>query len=128
VNASGCSRCLGDTCPRPEPKPVEERASRGKAGDSGNLKGFLRKAGRKFEQDAVIWKGEDQDAVLIGLKEWSAFGLRIGDKNLGPFRTNQIAQYHAILARGCGRSGQWEGLGVWTMPSFFSRHAKQVFV
>ena len=75
----------------------------------------------------MIWKGEDQDVVLMALKEWPALGLRIGDrKNLGPFRPNLIRQCHALLARGWG--GQWEDLGVWTMPSFFSRHAKQVFV
>jgi hypothetical protein len=39
----------------------------------------------------------EQDVVLFALKEWPVLGLRIGDKkNLGPFRTNQIAQYHAF--------------------------------
>jgi hypothetical protein len=112
--------------------PVEERAFllRGKANDSGNLKGFLRKAGRKFGQEAVIWKGDGQDAVLFALKEWPALGLRVGDKkNLGPFRTNQIAQYHALLAMTQDAApGQWEDLGVWTMRSFFSRQSRRVFV
>jgi hypothetical protein len=70
---------------------------------SGNLKGFLRKAGRKFGRDAVIWKGDDQDVVLFALKEWPALGLRIGDKkNLWGFRPNRIGQYHTLLARGKG--------------------------
>jgi hypothetical protein len=110
-------------------EPIEERAFllRSKANDSGNLKGFLRKVGRKFGQEAVIWKGDGQDVVLFALKEWPALGLRIGDKkNLGPFRTNQIAQYHALLQDGA--SGQWEDLGVWTMRSFFSRQSRRVFV
>jgi hypothetical protein len=113
-------------------EPIEERAFllRGKANDSGNLKGFLRKAGRKFGQDGVIWKGDGQHVVLFALKEWPALGLRIGDeKSLGPFRTNLVAQYHALLARTQDAApGQWQDLGVWTMRSFFSRQSRRVFV
>jgi hypothetical protein len=77
----------------------------------------------------VIWKGADQDVVLIALKEWPALGVAAGDKkNLGPFRTNHIGQYHALLARGWGGSGQWEDIGVWTTVSFFNRQPKRVFV
>jgi hypothetical protein len=78
----------------------------------------------------VIWKGDGQDAVPFALKERPALGLRIGDKkNLGPFRKNQIAQYHALLARTRGAApGQWEDLGIWTMRSFFSRQSRRVFV
>jgi hypothetical protein len=118
--------------PKAGAEPIEERAFllQGNANDSGNLKGFLRKAGRKFGQEAVIWKGDGQGAVLFALKELPALGLRIGDKkNLGPFRTNQIARYHALLARTQDAApGQWQDLGVWTMRSFFSRQSRRVFV
>jgi hypothetical protein len=127
----GVLEVRGRYVPRAGAEPIEERAFflRGRANDSGNLKGFLRTAGRKFGQAAVIWKGNDQDVVLFALKEWPALGLRVGDKkNLGPFRTNQIAQYHALLARKDAAPGQWEDLGVWTMRSFFSRQSRRVFV
>jgi hypothetical protein len=82
--------------------PVEERAFLFwcQADDSGNLKGFLRKAGRKFGHDAVIWKGDDPDAILFTLKEWPALGLGIGSKkNLGRFRSNRIGYFHALVGR-----------------------------
>jgi hypothetical protein len=126
----GLLQVLGRSVPQGGTEPVEERAFllRGKADDSGNLKGFLRKAGRTFEQAGVIWKDEDRDVVLFALKECPALGLRIGDrKNLGPFRTNLVSQYHALLARGQGGASRWEGLGVWTIPSFFSRQPRRVW-
>jgi hypothetical protein len=127
----GLLQVLGRYVPKAGAVPVEERAFllRGKANDSGNLKGFLRKAGRKFNQDGVIWKGAGQDAILFALKEWPVLGLVDGDKkNLGRLQRNQIGQCHALLARGWGGSGQWEHLGVWTTPSFFSRQPRRVFV
>jgi hypothetical protein len=111
--------------------PVEERAFLFwcQADDSGNLKGFLRKAGRKFDKNAVIWKGNDPDATLFTLKEWPALGLGIGSKkNLGSFRSNRIGYFHALVGRGHSGLGEWEDLGVWTMPSFFSRQPRRVFV
>jgi hypothetical protein len=130
----GLLQVLGRYVPKVGGEPIEERAFllRGKVDDSGNLKGFLRKAGRKFEQDAVIWRGEDQDVVLLALKEWRVLGLATGDKkNLGPFRPNLVGQCHALLARGWDGwdgLGEWEDLGVWTMPSFFNRQPRRVFV
>jgi hypothetical protein len=130
-NRFGLLEVRGRYVPKAGAEPVEERAFllRGKAGDSGNLKGFLRKAGRKFNQDGVIWNGVGQDAVLFALKEWPVLGLVDGDKkNLGRLQRNQIGQCHALLARGWGGSGQWEDLGVWTTPSFFNRQPRRVFV
>jgi hypothetical protein len=128
-NRFGLYQLRGRYVPKAGAEPIEERAFllRGKANDSGNLMGFLRKAGRKFDQEAVIWKGAGQDAVLFALKEWPVLGLVDGDKkNLGRLQRNQIGQCHALL--GCGGSGQWEDLGVWTTPSFFSRQPRRVFV
>jgi hypothetical protein len=130
-NRFGLLQVRGRYVPKAGAEPIEERAFllRGKTNDSGNLKGFLRKAGRKFNQDGVIWKGAGQDAVLFALKEWPVLGLVDGDKkNLGRLQRNQIGQCHALLARGWGGSGQWEDLGVWTTPSFFSRQPRRVFV
>jgi hypothetical protein len=128
----GLLQVRGRYVPNSEGAPIEERAFllRGKADDSGNLKGFLRKAGRKFDQEAMILKGDGQDAILFALKELPALGLVTGDKkNLGRFRLNQIGRYHALLARGWDvASGQWEELVVWTTISFFNRQPRQVFV
>jgi hypothetical protein len=54
------------------------------------------------------------------LRTLSVLGLRIGDKkNLGPLRTNLVAQYHALLARTQDAApGQWQDLGVWTTVVF----------
>jgi hypothetical protein len=73
----GLLQVLGRYVPKAGVEPVEERAFllRGKANDSGNLKGFLRKAGRKFDQNAVIWKGDDQDVVLFALKDLPDVGF-----------------------------------------------------
>jgi hypothetical protein len=92
--------------PKAGAEPIEERAFllRGKTNDSGNLKGFLRTAGRKFDQDAVIWKGEDRDVVLFALKEWPAFGLLIGDKkNLWTFP----AKWYRAVSRPHGKRLGW---------------------
>jgi hypothetical protein len=48
--------------------------------DSGNLKGFLRKIGRKYEQDAVIHKGYYRDAELHALRDLPDQGLREMDR------------------------------------------------
>jgi hypothetical protein len=54
-------------------------------GDSGNLKGFLRKAGRKFNQDGVVWNGYYRDVLLFALKDLPGLGTADGDvQNFGP--------------------------------------------
>jgi hypothetical protein len=70
------------------------------ADDSGNLKGFLRKAGRRFNQDAVVWKGYYRDVLLLALKDLPALGMADGDvQNLGRFHPHHIARYHARMTR-----------------------------
>jgi hypothetical protein len=44
--------------------------------DSGNLKGFLRKYGRKYGQDSIIYKGYYRDAVLLALSDPIETNLR----------------------------------------------------
>jgi hypothetical protein len=108
-------------------EPVEEHAFLlfGNPDDSGNLKGFLRKIGRQFEQEAVVWKGYYSDALLFALKDLPALELKDGEtKNLGRFHPSRIAQFHAMLR--AREVGHWEDLGIWTTPSFFSRVPRRV--
>ena len=124
-NRFGLYQVRGRYVPEPGAEPLEENAFLlfGSTDDSGNLKGFLRKFGRKFGQEAVIWKGYYRDVLLFALKDLPALSLANGEiKNLGRFQANVIGQYHALLARGVrGAAGQWAGLGIWTQPSFFNR-------
>jgi hypothetical protein len=80
----GVLEVRGRYVPQGGAEPIEERAFflRGKANESGNLNGFLRKAGRKFDPDAVIWKGDGKNVVLFALKEWPSLGLGDGDVEL----------------------------------------------
>jgi hypothetical protein len=59
--------------------------------DSGNLKGFLRKHGRKYGQDSVIYKGYYRDAVLLALRDLPALGMKDGEtRSLGRFHPNRL--------------------------------------
>jgi hypothetical protein len=114
--------------------------------DSGNLKGFLRKAGRKYEQDAIIHKGYYRDAELHALRDLP--DLRLSDKerkNLGHFSPDLLPFYYALImfrsriqlptelahveAVSDGidwLGGRWEDIGYWTIPSFFARVERRV--
>ena len=67
----------GQYIPSASAGPIEQHSFLviGSADDSGNLKDFLRKTGRKFNQDAVVWKGYYRDVLLFALKNLPA---RIG--------------------------------------------------
>jgi hypothetical protein len=118
--------------------PVEEHAFLlvGSADDSGNLKGFLRKAGRRFEQDAVIWKGYYRDVLFFALNNLPAIGMEDSDiKNLGQFHPNHIGHYHALMTRWTTfphvladsaehmdwAAEHWKHFGIWTQPTSGSR-------
>ena len=114
--------------------------------DSGNLKGFLRKYGRKYEQDSVIYKGYCRDAHLHALRNLPGLGMSDRDvKSLGRFHPNRLGVLHTLMTRGraCAPSialndlesgpdgvdwlgGRWEDIGLWTPKSFFSRAERRV--
>ena len=114
----------------------------GSADDSGNLKGFLRKYGRKFDQDAVVHKGYYRDVHLHALKDLSDIGLTDGQcRSLDGFSTARISAYCTLLLRRgalflpLGRlgpkdpdwlGGRWEDIGVWAPRSFFNRAEKEI--
>ena len=51
----------------------------GRSDDSGNLKGFLRRYGRRYGQDSVTYKGYYRDALLLALRDLPA--LNVGDNH-----------------------------------------------
>jgi hypothetical protein len=116
----------------------------GNSDDSGNLKGFLRKTGRTFEQDAVIHKGYYRDAELHALRDFPDLGLRDKDKtSLGPFNPASLGHYFTVMTNGANQravahfrgdgaqgvdwhGGHWEDIGLWTAKSFFARQERRV--
>ena len=66
----------GQYIPSASAGPIEQHSFLviGSADDSGNLKGFLRKIGRKFNQDAVVWKGYYRDVLLFALRACLPWG------------------------------------------------------
>jgi hypothetical protein len=99
----------------------------GRPDDSGNLKGFLRKAGRKFNQNAVVWKGYYRDVLLFALKDMPALGMADGDvQNLGRFHPRYIARYHALMTRPDSAEGTWGDFGIWTQPTFLNPASRRV--
>jgi hypothetical protein len=118
----------------------------GNPDDSGNLRGFLRKTGRKFQQDAVIHKGYYRDAELIALRELPDLGLRDKEKtSLGMFSPAFVGQYFTLLTTGGDRralahlqeagepqcvdwrGGYWEDVGFWSPKSFSARREQRVY-
>ncbi len=118
----------------------------GNADDSGNLKGFLRKAGRKYEQDAILHKGYFRDAELHALKDIPDLGLRENERaSLGAFDPALVGHHFTLLTRRGDlsalariealranpadfdwRGGHWEDVGFWTRKGFFARHERRV--
>jgi hypothetical protein len=119
----------------------------GRSDDSGNLKGFLRKCGRKYDQDAVIHKGYYRDAELHALKNLPNLGLSDKEKgSLRRFHPNCLGLYYTLMTRRGGSpppsgleglqpgpngedwlGGRWEDIGFWTGRSFFARVERRVY-
>jgi len=109
--------------------------------DSGNLKGHLRKFGRKYDQDAVLYKGYYRDAEIHALRDLPDLGLNDKDrKSLGRFQLDRVAAYYALIAKRSSRAvpldmqsldigpdgrdwlgDKWEDIGFWSVLGFFSR-------
>jgi hypothetical protein len=81
--------------------------------DSGNLKGFLRKCGRKYGQDSVIYKGYYRDAVRLTLYQRLA-ACESSDAPAGPTNATRRACYlRDRRNRGCclanNAAANWSG-------------------
>ncbi len=90
-----------------------------KGDDHGAMKGFLRKHGKKFGQDCVLYKAWDSDDVLlIGTKKdaWP------GDGNIeavGRWHPNRMGQFFSMLKN--GRTFTFASIRFLKLRSFFSR-------
>lgn len=65
--------------------------------DSGNLKGFLKQMGGKYQQDSILYKPYNSEiAVVIGTTEgqWPGKGI---EHPVGKFHPNKISDYKSIL-------------------------------
>jgi hypothetical protein len=134
----------GSPCAR----PTDEHAYLviGNDDDSGNLKGLLRKYGRKYDQDSVIHKGYYRDAHLHALRNLPRLGMNDRDaKSVGRFHLSRLGVLYTLMNRcgACGPSivlnylqsrrdgvdwlgGRWDDIGLWTPKSFFSRVERRV--
>jgi hypothetical protein len=104
----------------------------GNLDDSGNLKGLLRKLGRKYSQDAVVHKPYYRNAHLHALTDLPDLSMSNGDmKSLGRFYPDLVSRYLTLLVRrsaypppialdnlrsnaGCDwLGGRWKEIGFW---------------
>jgi hypothetical protein len=72
----------------------------GRSDDSGNLKGFLRRYGRRYGQDSVNYKGYYRDAVLLALTDLPALGMKDGETRSSRFHPNRIGVLYTLITRG----------------------------
>lgn len=96
----------------------------GKEGDdSGNLFGFLKQEGEKYNQDSVLYKpfGDDH-AYLIGLKDGVFPGLGVKHDS-GIFHPNRAGEYFSLLK---GKPFMFESIQFLNVKSFFSRTETEI--
>jgi hypothetical protein len=116
------------------------------ADDSGKLKGFLKKYGRKYGQESVIYKGYYRDAILLALRDLPAFGIKDGEmRSLGRFHPDRLGILYTLMTRGgmCPPDvaledlrpgpdgvdwlgGRWGDIGLWSPKSFFNRTERRM--
>jgi hypothetical protein len=65
--------------------------------DSGSLKGFLIKHGKKYDQDSIMFKAhDDQSARLHGTKEGEFPGLG-KEHDVGEWHPNRAGEFHFAI-------------------------------
>lgn len=108
--------------------PVDEWAilAFSRAEDHGLMKGFLRKHGQKYDQEAVFYNPcGSTDGFLIGTREDGFLAMR-EVFNLGKWNAAQITTIHAILRGRYGRPTiRFETYRIVTQISFFSRRERE---
>jgi hypothetical protein len=88
-------------------KDVKERSYLiigNKGDDSGNLKGFLKKMGAKFNQDSILYKSYDtKNAVLIGTQSQDEDGNKVEfpglgkEFSVGEFKPMKVNQFYSKM-------------------------------
>jgi hypothetical protein len=131
------------------PRPIDVKGYFviGNSDDSGNLKGALRKWGRKYEQDAVIHKGYYRDAELHALKKLPDLAMSDKEKKgLGRFHPNHLGLYFTLMMSRAASllptrveelhlgpndvdwlGGRWQDIGMWTPQRFFCPCERRVY-
>lgn len=108
--------------------PVDEWAvlAFSSAEDNGRMKGFLRKHGQKYDQQAVFYKPcGAEDGFLIGTRTDGFLAVR-EVFNLGKWNAAQIPQIHSILRGHYGRPTiRFETYRIVNQLSFFSRRESE---
>ena len=69
----------------------------GNEGQSGQLKGVLKKLGKKYKQDSVFFKSDENDiGVLIGTNTdgWPGMGVV---KKVGKFRPQRVGEFYSKM-------------------------------
>ncbi len=105
------------------------------------LKGFLRKLGRAYEQDAVVYKNYYRDVELHALNDLPDLGMANREtRSLGRFSPDLVGHYFTLMTRRGAPplsldklhagwdgedwlGGRWEDVGFWTPKSFSARPA-----
>ncbi len=138
--------CYVENCSG-EARAVDVRAYLlvGDTDDSGNLKGFLRKLGRAYEQDAFVYKNYYRDAELHALKDLPDPGMANREtRSLGAFSPDLVGHYFTLMTRRDAMplsldkfhtgldgedwlGGRWEDIGLWTTKSFSARAERRVY-
>lgn len=71
--------------------------------DNGKLKGFLKKAGYMYDQDAVVYKEAESQAIIIGTtsgstsdgrSRWPGLGTEV---TIGNFKPNKISDIYSKM-------------------------------
>lgn len=96
----------------------------GKEGDdSGSLLGFLKQEGKRYDQDAILYKSYGDDhAYLIGLKDGALPGPGV-THDTGVFHPNRAREYLSMLKR---EPITFEAIQFCNVRSFFSRRETEI--
>ncbi len=92
--------CYVEKCRSGDARAVDVRAYLlvGDTDDSGNVKGFPRKLGRAYEQDAFVYKNYYRDAELHALNDRPDLGMADRKKrSLGSFSTDLVGHYFTLV-------------------------------
>ena len=122
----------------PDAKNVDENSYLvvGKEGDdNGQLKGFLKQQGQKFDQDSVLYKPyDDESAYLIGTNnaDFPGYG---NEHPVGKWHPNKMAEFHSVLFPGksftfeaaMANPRKYEKIGFYKQRSFSARGEESEF-
>jgi hypothetical protein len=109
--------------------PVDEHSYLiiGKKGDDGGkLLSFLKKHGKKYEQDSILHKSHDStSAQLHGTKEGGYPGMG-KTQDVGKFHPSRAGEFHTVLRN--RKTFSFESFSLVTPISFSSRQETEILI